>query len=234
MNATVHRRWQSPPPEAHRRHEGNEFGFYVTAASSDATLLPSDERVFQVPRGEGGMGQANVWYADSPDAHRKFRSDVLSYLETRQSPQLPRPIGDPPRQPDPFLRQRIEQAAIAKTTEYYTGLGYVVDSVEHDNVGWDLNAVHASRTLALKLEVKGLSGSECVIDLTPNEYAKLSQHRESYRLCVVTEAITEPRLAVFAYSEDSRRWEERDGRVLQFEDIVAARCRAEQPTLPPS
>src|SRR5262245_43581229 len=35
-NATIHRRWQSPPPQANRRYEGNEFGYYVTAASSDA------------------------------------------------------------------------------------------------------------------------------------------------------------------------------------------------------
>ena len=72
-NATVHRRWQTPPPEANRRYDGNEFGYYVKANSSNATLLPPDERLFYVPRGEGGMGQANVWYADSPAAHRQFR-----------------------------------------------------------------------------------------------------------------------------------------------------------------
>jgi hypothetical protein len=227
-NATVHRHWQSPPPEANRRYQGNEIGYYVTATSSDAILLHPDERIFQVPRGKSGMGQANVWYADSPDAHRQFRADVLCYLATRKSPQPPPGSnGGLPRQPDPLLRQRIEQAAIDVATVYYAALGYVVDSVEADNMGWDLNAVHASRQLELKLEVKGLSGSECRIELTPNEYAMLKQHQESYRVCVVTQALTKPELAIFAYSQDSQRWEDQHGRLLQFEDLVAARCRAE-------
>jgi hypothetical protein len=227
-NATVYRHWQRPPPEANRRHQGNDLGFYVTAASRDATLLPPDERVFQVPRGENRMGQANVWYADKPDAHRQFRSDVLSYLETRRLPrQRPTPTGRSQRQSDPLLRQKVEQAAIDETTAYYKGLGYDVGSVESDNVGWDLNAVHASLHVALKLEVKGLSGDESRIDLTPNEFAKLRQHRQAYRLCIVTEALTKAALAIFAYSQDSQRWEDQHGRVLEFEEIVAARCRTE-------
>jgi hypothetical protein len=227
-NATIYRRWQPPPPGANRRYEGNEFGYYVTAASSDATLLPSDERIFQVPRGEGGIGQANVWYADSPDAHRQFRSDVLSYLATHQlSRQPPGSNGGSPRQANPLLRQKIEQAAIVETTAYYTTLGYIVDSVEGDNIGWDLNAVHVSRRLSLKLEVKGLSGAENRIELTPNEYTKMKQHRDSYRVCVVTNSLTTPALAIFAYSQDSHRWEDPRGRVLQIEDILAARCWAE-------
>lgn len=226
--ATIYRRWQSPPPEANRRYEGNEFGFYVSAESSDATLLPPDERLFQVPRGEGGMGQANVWYADSPDAHRRFRSEVLNYLTTRQLPQQPpESSGGSPRQPDPLLRQKIEEAAILKTTAYYTTLGYVVDSREDDNIGWDLDAVHSSRKLSLKIEVKGLSGSECRVELTPNEYAMLKLHHETYRLCVVTHALTKPELAIFSYSQDSQSWEDQNGRVLVLTDIVAARCRAE-------
>ena len=227
-NATIFRRWQTPPPEANRRYKENEFGYYVTAASSDAILLPPDERLFQVPRGEGGMGQANVWYADSPEVHRTFRSDVLSYLTTRRLPQpLPGPNGGSPRQPDPLLRQKIEQAAIVETTAYYTALGYTVDSVEADNIGWDLNAVHAARQLSLKLEVKGLSASDCKIELTPNEYSKLKQHNDSYRICVVTQALSKPDLAIFAYSQESHRWEDQQGRVLHFEDIIAARCRAD-------
>lgn len=99
--------------------------------------------------------------------------------------------------------------------------------MEADNIGWDLNAVQTSRQLALKLEVKGLSGSECRVDLTPNEYAKLQQHRESYRICVVTLALSIPELAIFAYSQESQRWEDQHGRILQFEEVVAARCWAE-------
>jgi hypothetical protein len=227
-SATIYRRWQPPPPGADRRHKGDEFGYYVTAASSDAMLLPPDERLFPVPRGGGGMGQANVWYADSRTTHRRFRAEVLRYLTTRRPPRpTPELHRGTPRQPDPLLRQKVEQAAIAATAAYYADLGYAVASVEADNIGWDLNAVHQPRQLALKLEVKGLSGPACTADLTPNEYAKLQEHRDSYRVCIVTRALTTPELAIFAYSEESRRWEDQHGRVLQFEDVVAARCWAE-------
>jgi hypothetical protein len=49
---------------------------------------------------------------------------------------------------------------VVKTDAYYTQLGYVVDSVEKDNKGWDLEAVHPILSEHLKLEVKGLSGAE--------------------------------------------------------------------------
>jgi hypothetical protein len=129
------------------------------------------------------------------------------------------------RQPDPLRRQKIEEAAISKTTDHYTNLRYVVDSVEGDNVGWDLNAAQSTRQL--KLEVKGLSGCECRIELTPNEYAKMKQHRDLYRVCVVTNALTSPVLSIFAYSQVSKRWQDEAGRVLQTKDVVAARCWAE-------
>ena len=49
------------------------------------------------------------------------------------------------------------------TISYYEKLGYIVTSVERDNVGWDLTAVLGEREL--KLEVKGLSGSQVVVEL---------------------------------------------------------------------
>jgi hypothetical protein len=155
------------------------------------------------------MGQANVWYADSSEVHLVFCSDVLSYLTTRRLPQpLPETNGGSPRQPDPLLRQKIEQATIVETAAYYTYFDYTVDSVEADNIGWDLEAVHATRHLSLKLEVKGRSAFDCKIELTPNEYSKLKQHSESYRICVVTQALSKRDLAILAYSQESQRWED--------------------------
>jgi hypothetical protein len=97
-NATVYREWQEPPLDSGRHLLGKKFsadirypqiskkcGYYITAARSDAVLLPPDERCFEVPRGKGGMGQANVWYADKPE-HRQFRRNVLHYIESRKLP----------------------------------------------------------------------------------------------------------------------------------------------------
>jgi hypothetical protein len=225
-NATVYRHWQKPPAGAQRTHAGSDFGYYVSGASEDATLLPLDERVFEVPRGRGGMGQANIWYADNAETHPQFRREVRAYVATRNLPKSSPTAGEPTRQLDPFLRQQVERAAVARTVTYYTGLGYHVSSVEKDNLGWDLNAVHPIRNADLKLEVKGLSGWETCVEVTPNEYARMREHRGVYRLCVVTNSLSTPRLAIFSYSAESQRWEDQDGRVLVIEEIVAARCRA--------
>jgi hypothetical protein len=184
-NATIYRYWQRPPTGSGRRHGENELGYFVTAASEDATLLPPDERVFRLPRGSGGMGQANVWYADSEEQHRQLRAGVLRYVETGSPPLAPSSPDHSgvPRQVDPLRRQEVERVAVLRTTEYFTGLGYVVDSVEGDNVGWDLEAVHPSRPSVLRLEVKGLSGRDVQVDLTPNEYANMCHYRDAYRLC---------------------------------------------------
>ncbi|MGD0766633.1 MAG: DUF3883 domain-containing protein [Tepidisphaeraceae bacterium] len=224
-NATIYSRWQPSPSGGHRMHNGEEFGFYVTAAEEEATLLPEDERVFPVPRGKGGMGQSNVWYADGE--HGDFRAKVINYTRTRQlSPTVFKPRSGSPRQGNLFLRLKVERAAVAAATEYYTSLGYEVHSVEGDNVGWDLNAIHPSMRSRLKLEIKGLSGNQLAIDLTPNEYAKMKAERASYRLCVVNEALTAPMLCIFAYSDESQRWEDQKGRTLNINEIVAARCTA--------
>jgi hypothetical protein len=107
---------------------------------------------------------------------------------------------------------------------YFTRLVYRVESFERDNLGWDLNAVLGKRDL--KLEVKGLSGSQIVVFLTPNEYVAMGKYRESYRVCVVPNTLTEPYLEVFAYSPDSRQWESPQRRILNIQEVIAARCSA--------
>ena len=224
-NATVYRDWQPPPSGSARRHSDADCGYYVTASGENAVLLPPDERVFSIPqKGKGGFGQSNIWYADDPAQHRQLRLNVLRYVESRRLPNVPQPEGSAPRQPDPLLRQRVERIALETTVAYFTRLGYRVESVEQDNVGWDLNVVLGKRNL--KLEVKGLCGSQIVVDLSPNEYDAMGEYWESYKVCVVTNALTEPCLEVFAYSPDSRQWESPERRVLNIQEIIAARCSA--------
>jgi hypothetical protein len=223
-NATVYRNWQPPPSGSGRRHSDADCGYYVTARAEDAVLLTRDERVFRIPQQEaGGFGQSNIWYADDP-SNAAFRLKLQQYIQSRQLPIEAKTEGSTPQQPDPLLRQRIEEIGVKTTAAYFTGLGYRIDSVEQDNVGWDLDATLAKRKL--KLEVKGLSGSQLVVELTPNEYRAMKEHRDSYRVCVVTTALTEPRLEIFAYSPDSGQWESPTRRVLNIDEIIAASCKA--------
>jgi hypothetical protein len=222
-HATVFRDWQGPPAGSARTHAGTDCGYYVTAKKKDAVLLTADERVFPVPQlKKGGFGIRNIMYASDPQLHGQFREHVLRYVASRQLPHLAVPA--PPHQPDPLLRQEVERIAVERTTGHFGRLGYTVDSVEQDNIGWDLNAVLWKREL--RLEVKGLSGDQVVVELTPNEYKAMKAYLASYRICVVTSALTQPRLEVFAYSNDSRRWESAEGRVLKLQEIIAVRCTA--------
>lgn len=227
QNAVVYRDQQAPPPGSNRQHENEPLGYYVTTKSEHAVLLPVDERLFPVPyRRRGGMGQSNIWYADDTSQHGQYRSAILEYMRTRRLPyrQTRRGRGAP-RQPDPLKRQRVEKAAIDFVSDHYTTLGYSVESFEQDNVGWDLEAQHEQRLL--RIEVKGLSGGELVVELTPNEYDKMNKYYDSYRLAVVTTALDSPQLSIFSFSPDTEQWLSESGRSLAIDKIIAARCRAE-------
>ncbi|CAG0983214.1 hypothetical protein ANRL3_02267 [Anaerolineae bacterium] len=223
-HATVYRKYQSPPPNSNRVHNGEQIGFIVKAKHADCTLLSIDQRVLSVPRRQkGGMGQSNVWYADQPE-NAQFKQAVLDFITTGLIPAAKKKSGGIGHvwQTDPYKRKKVEEKAIKCTVEHYEGLGYVVDSVEKDNVGWDLEATLENKLL--RLEVKGLSGVNVAIEMTPNEYQKMQEQQANYRICVVTNTMgSKPALYVFAYSPDSGAWEDDEGRQLVITEITSAR-----------
>ena len=226
-NATVYREHQASPSNSNRMYKGEAFGYYVSAAASDVVRLETTARNFAVPSHEkGGIGQSNVWYANDPEQHGTLRQNVLRYVESRTLPQEEElKPGGTSHQPDPLLRCKVEKAAVDVTTAHFEQQGYSVDSHEKDNLGWDLFAVCGKREL--RLEVKGLSGSEICVELTPNEFAQMQEWRTSYHVCVVTNALTDPQLAVFGYSPESGKWQDDRKRTLQISKIIAARCSVE-------
>ena len=231
-NATVYREWQDAPPGSERHVPDREnISYNITALAADAILLPPEERSFPVPqqrRGQYGMGKINIRYADGDgDDVRLFRQQVLKYIAeyttNRSLPVSTDVESSIPRQPDPSRRQEVERIAVKRVRAHYEEKNYRVDSVERDNVGWDLEAVRGCRKL--RIEVKGLSGSQTKFELTPNEYRKMQKHRSTYRICVVTNALADPKLAIFRF-RDNNRWEDKDGHVLEIKKATAARCEA--------
>lgn len=223
-NATVYKELQLPPEGSNRAYEGDLFEYRVKAKQESCKLLNLDQRVFNIPRGvRGGMGQANIWYADQP-SNAQFREDVWKYIsEGKLSEKSNRhaKFGQP-HQPDAHKRKLIEKVAVEKTIYYYEKLGYIVNSVERDNVGWDLEATNGGRKL--RIEVKGLSHSELLIELTPNEYDNMKMHQHSYRISVVTDTLKKnPLLRVFSYSPESHNWEDDDENQLIITEIIGAR-----------
>jgi hypothetical protein len=166
-----------------------------------------DNRVFPVPRGKGGIGQARIWYADGPE-QQAFVRKVRLYVETRK---LPAPITRPKTghgrgwQIDIERRQLVEQAAVRAVRNHFETLGYALKSVERDNCGWDLEAAFGSTTL--RLEVKGTSGDQVSCEVTPNEYRPISEKMPNYRLCIVCGALGgSPVPKIFSWSREQQAW----------------------------
>lgn len=212
-NATVFReyqRFENIPP----LHSDNGLdGYWFKSRSSDAMLLPIDMRTFEIPRAnkggaEGGIGQSNVWFADQPKSQGIVHR-VLKLVNGKST-------GRPPvskRKTDPDHNAKVEKAAINATRRHYELIGYEVESVEKDNVGWDLEATIGR--IHLRIEVKGLSGSTPTIQLSPNEFAAFSACSASYRLAIVTGAITTPKLTICRYNDDKKEW------IVDDENILA-------------
>ncbi|MGG7195408.1 DUF3883 domain-containing protein [Clostridium butyricum] len=221
-NATVYRDYQETTMEE-RRYCDEYIGYYAVAEAEDAVLLNRDECVMlfePIPRGKGGMGHSNVWYADS-DNMKDFRSRVAKFIETYEKKKVRRKTASKSCK-DADLRKKIETVAVKKVTDYYRNLGYEVKSVEKDNVGWDLE-VKRKRTL-FRVEVKGTSSSNISVDLTPNEYKNMQIYKNSYRLAIVTNALAQSILYVFSFSKEKNEWIDDEGNILEIETIISARC----------
>ncbi len=68
-NSTVYRRYQQAPINSNRSYGDfkSQFGYWVTAKEEYCVCLPVNKRVLQAPRGKDGIGQSNVWYAQSQE-----------------------------------------------------------------------------------------------------------------------------------------------------------------------
>src|SRR5579859_748078 len=231
QNATVFRHAQLPPNGAGRVFKGHQIKFNVVARKQDCRLLDPDARLFPVPRAKERahvMGRY-LWYAEG-QSNRLFRERIKRDIANRglwKTRKQSIHSGGMPHQPDPLKRERVERSAVLLATEHFKKLGYTVNSVEADNVGWDLNATYEKTKSFLRLEVKGLSGKNVVVELTPQEYQMMLKHKDSYRICVGTRCLEDAHkaLRVFAYHEGSESWRDSDDLPLRIEERKSARLR---------
>jgi hypothetical protein len=232
-NATVFRRIQPPPKSSARFYQGDPIGYNVTADVRDCKLLIPDARLFPVPRSQeraDAMGRY-LWYAKGPK-NESFRKEVLAYILAGGT-LTGKANGTPAtwagsRQPDVHKRQKVDHAAIDLAAAHFEDLGYVVDSVEGDNVGWDLEAIHEASGDSLRIEVKGLSGSAICVEMTRQEYEMMRRHKKNYRVCVVTRALIKGARAlhIFSYVETTRTWIDDADQPLHIQEVLSARLRA--------
>lgn len=216
-DATVWRHRQRHARSPSRQHAADRITDFIIAANADnAGWIPPERRDIALGKGRGWIGQANWWF---PESSRQ--PDVSAFLhKVRQllaSPWHAEPADRKGRagfggERDPLHNTLVEQAAIDIVTRHFAD--YTVKSVEKDNRGWDLEVFSGSgarATLMHRIEVKGLSGDDARIGVTPREYKALQQHlagrMPDYRLCVVTGALTgRPRLRILRHERKAMRW----------------------------
>jgi hypothetical protein len=229
-NATVYRRPQPPPPGSDRIFKGKPIDYNVTAQKSDWKRIDRDDRLMPVPRAKErkhAMGRY-LWYAEGP-SNASFRKKVEKYIDadgnfsaisTARRAVKARGKSGAPRQPDIDKKQRVERIAMHLSKRHFEALNYRITPVHKDNLGWDLEARKAGAIL--RLEVKGLSGRDLCVEMTPNEYAMMRKHKHTYRICVVTGCLSHSRaLSVFAFAEG--RWTDENDRPLHLKKIESAR-----------
>lgn len=232
-NATVYAEWQKPPAGSKRfiRGKKERCGFYVKAKAKDVLCLDKDERLLRVPRGIGGLGNSNIWFPELTSVGQKFLKSASSLLANGhiKSPKRKlRQSKNAGRQSDLEKRERVERIAMNAVAEWYSSQGYDVRSVASHNLGWDLEAVLKSglKKSILRIEVKGLSGKQVCVELTPNEFTQMQLHSDTYRLCVVVNAeqLSRQKLHRFGFSIDTGKWQDQTGTVLKVVKLTGARC----------
>ncbi len=72
--------------------------------------------------------------------------------------------------------------------------------------------------------IKGLSGNISFnIELTPNEYKNSLEKKTNYKLCIVTNALKNPKLEIFSFNIGANVWANELNEILQTEERVAAK-----------
>lgn len=213
--------------------------FLCVADAASVHLLPEELRTFEVPFApagfEGFPGQSNVWYpiANSDQSSVKgFVRKLAKYIDATSSIALPEDEAENAKgrgklgqssTPDHAHNALVEEAAVNAVWDRYEADGFTLKSVETECLGWDLEASKGRQSL--RVEVKGTSGAAIYFELTPNEYAKLKQHSHQYRVCVVCEALTNPRIFELKPEVRGRGWylvSEMDNVTVPLMERVAA------------
>ena len=99
---------------------------------------------------------------------------------------------------DALTNRKVEEAAVEVVSAFYTRSGWEVHSVEADRIGFDLLCVKGEEEE--HVEVKGIKGDALSFFMTAGE-AERARIDPNFTLCVVTEALTAPKMRCFSGRE---------------------------------
>ncbi len=154
----------------------------------------SEERERGVEGAAGLLAQAEARQAELLARRDKRRRELARQRQlTLQSVEritsvliLPNPEAGRPEvrnlRPDP----EVEAIAMREATRFEEASGRRVEDVHERDLGYDLSSLDPVSGELRLIEVKGLSGSDGSVLLTPNEYRVAQDRRDCYWLYVVT------------------------------------------------
>ncbi|MBM3289367.1 MAG: DUF3883 domain-containing protein [Candidatus Hydrogenedentes bacterium] len=191
-NATVFRRKQ---PAAIRGLDS--YGYYCEALVSDAVLLPTQHRVWDIANDDRSFGQSNICYQLDSKGNDKGLSwqksvirKVLAY-EGENSAQNPTAevaefasalSGGQGFGLDSTSRQRVENHAMKLAQSHYRSQGYSIEDT-HKTKPYDLVCRRGGE--ARYVEVKGTTGGGDSVFLTTGEVLHAQQNPYNCELFVV-------------------------------------------------
>jgi hypothetical protein len=191
----------------YRHHRPKPSLIIAEAKAENCTLLPVSQRQYELPlEGVGSFRSARNWYANGfPQIIR----DVNKMVAGTYKPRRGKLIAAKKPDPDIVHRAKVEQVAIDTVVKEYLRLGFDIEYVEQLNRGWDLEA--ALDGTLYKIEVKGTAHAQISPLLTPNEYRAAEKEKGVYHLCIVSEALSRPRLCDLRYRSELGAWTDESG-----------------------
>jgi hypothetical protein len=202
QNAKVLRFWQDDPTGQRwtlgSDGEDKKALYNVTARVEGAVLLPTHRRTQSIPRGENGIGRANVRYIyDDQEilAMASWMKDVLDYVDSYNGENL---LADPLAEVEQIAEEELEKAAgfesnpkIPRAIETramdvaeqdYTRKHF---SVTHKHAFESYDLLCKKDGFEIRVEVKGTRSNGSVVVLTENEVKMAIDPTFKMELCVV-------------------------------------------------
>lgn len=226
--ATVHRLAQESSAK-----ERSEFDYFVETAQGKDRLVPADRRLFSVPSGKGGFGQANICYVyENSKGLKKQANWIDEALEYVSSYELEDAAQHPTSETDhaiselvgttiekaagyqsnPRIRRAIEDYAMKWAQKRLKELGLSpVD--KHKTKPFDFLCTAAGADLYV--EVKGTQEDGRCISLTPNEVKHAKEHKNSALFIVYGVVVNGKRKPTVSGGEELfvRQWDINSGQL---------------------
>jgi hypothetical protein len=207
--------------------KGDNQAYHTMANSRNVTRICENDRIFFLT---DVFGRSSLFYFSKHPEKNKLLSDLETYIackgniEKYKSKSNRKSKKGRAYQPDPLKRLLVEQKAIESAFKYYgERYGYEnVHNVDKENKGWDLEV--RLKSANINIEVKGNSGNELFVQLTPNEYSFFKRGLSNYHLFVVNNTLEKkPTLRIFQYQKKGKLWISDDKSVLKVEKVNSAR-----------